>query len=94
MAFGKGQKKNDRKFPGGKGLRPDFYEMRVRDAAERQAAYDKLTVQQKIDALDARLGVGKGAVKQRARLQDALEKSRASGTVEKTKAQKKGKVTK
>jgi hypothetical protein len=93
MSFGKGQKKNERKFPGGKGLRPDCYEMRVRDAAERQAAYDKLTIQQKLDALDARLGAGVGAVRQRARLQDALEKSRAGGTVE-TKAQKKGKVTK
>jgi hypothetical protein len=93
MAFGKGQRKNVRRFPNGKGLRPDCYEMRVRDAAERQAAYDKLTIQQKLDALDVRLGAGKGATKQRARLQDALEKSRASGTVE-TKAPKKGKVAK
>lgn len=41
---------------------------RQEGAAARKADYDLLTAKQKLDALDAKLGVGVGAVKQRARL--------------------------
>ena len=43
-------------------------ETRRKEAIERQAEYDTLTPQQKILALDIRLGGGVGAVKQRAKL--------------------------
>lgn len=74
----KGQKKNARRFPGAKGPRPDTYEMRKREAQERQAAYDKLSVKEKIERLDLRFGEGVGAQRHRARLQKALEASQAS----------------
>jgi G3E family GTPase len=47
---------------------------RKKDALERQAAYSELTIQQKLDLLDSRLGKGLGAVKQRARLASLLNK--------------------
>ena len=46
---------------------------RVEEAKERQTAYDGLTVQQKLDLLDTRLGKGVGATKQRTRLARLLE---------------------
>lgn len=46
---------------------------RVDKAKERQAAYDNLTIQQKIDRLDSKLGKGVGAARQRARLAQQLE---------------------
>lgn len=85
-----GSKNNNRRFPGGKGIRPDHYDFRVSEANARQEAWDALSTQAKIDSLDSRLGPGKGAVRQRARLQDALEKSRASATAE-SKAPKRDK---
>jgi hypothetical protein len=42
--------------------------LRRESAVERQAAYDQLTIQQKLEALDRQFGVGLGAQKQRARL--------------------------
>lgn len=41
---------------------------RVDEAKERQEYYDNLSIQEKIAKLDTKLGVGVGAVKQRARL--------------------------
>jgi hypothetical protein len=41
---------------------------RVDEAKQRQADYDTLTVAQKIEVLDLKLGKGVGVVKQRARL--------------------------
>ena len=38
------------------------------DAVARQQAYDKLSAQQRLDLIDARLGKGIGATRERARL--------------------------
>lgn len=46
------------------------------DAEGRQAEYDKLTPAQQIAMLDARLGKGLGAKKQRARIAKAIEKAK------------------
>lgn len=46
------------------------------DAEERQAEWDKLTPEQKNAALDARLGKGIGAKKQRARITKAAAKAK------------------
>jgi hypothetical protein len=64
---------NVRKFWGG-GPRPDLTKIKQAEALERQAAYAALSVQQKIDLLDRRLGVGVGAKKQRAKLATLLGK--------------------
>ena len=49
-------------------LRQDRKAVRQNEAKERKQAYAKMTDKQKIDILDRKLGVGVGAVKQRARL--------------------------
>lgn len=46
------------------------------EAQERNERYRRLTPQQKIAALDARLGKGVGAAKQRARLQELLKEQK------------------
>jgi len=56
--------------------RPDFAELRRKEAKERQETYDALTVQQKIERLDAKFGVGQGAQKERAKLLRAGNKSK------------------
>lgn len=71
--FAGNRKTNSRRYPRIKGRRPDNAKFRREEAKERQAAYDKLSVQTKIQKLDAKLGVGVGAVKQRARLQKMLD---------------------
>lgn len=63
---GKGGK--PRSNPGVAGPNPHLKEMRKRDAAERQEAYDKKSALEIIAELDAKFGVGKGAQKQRAKL--------------------------
>lgn len=61
---------NHRRFPGESSrCRPDGAKMRREEAVERQAKYDQLTVAQKIEQLDLKFGVGKGAQKQRKKLQ-------------------------
>ena len=47
-------------------------------AKERQEAYDSLSTLDKIALLDRRLGAGKGAKKQRARLAKALAKEQVA----------------
>lgn len=73
MGTGKKQN-NNRKYLGAKGPRFDNYKFRCEEATERQKAYDALSVQERIDLLDRRLGKGVGATKQRAKLQALLEK--------------------
>lgn len=60
---------------------PGNIERKQKEAAERKAAYDKLTVQQKLDLLDK---YGFTATRQRARLQKQLN----SPTSEKKKNKK------
>ena len=65
---------NNRKFPHQPGPRPDLAKIKRQEAVERQEAYDKLSVQEKIDLLDRRLGKGVGATKQRLKLSMPSEK--------------------
>lgn len=46
---------------------------RIAATAERKEAHDKLSLSDKVAALDARLGKGVGAVKQRAKLAKKIE---------------------
>lgn len=69
-------RKNHRLYPeANRSPRPDGCEQRRAEATERQKKYDKLSIKEKIDLLDARFGPGQGAARQRARLQKALEKA-------------------
>ena len=76
----RGRRKNHRLFPGAK-HRSDLAKTRQEEAKERQAAYNQLSVAQKIQALDVKFGIGVGAAKQRARLaappKPALEAQKA-----------------
>lgn len=49
-------------------------ERKKKEAEERQAAYAKLTIPQKLERLDQLFGPGLGATKQRARYAAALAK--------------------
>ena len=72
MASIKGRR-NHRLYPNAnRSARPDLCEFRRKDAKDRQAAYDKLSVTEKLAMLDIRLGKGQGAKKQRERLQTLL----------------------
>lgn len=64
----RGKKNNNRKFPGIRGRRPDLKAYRKEEADKNILAWRKLSPQEQIAALDERLGVGVGAVKQRARI--------------------------
>lgn len=73
MSFGthSGKKDNSRrKFPGigGRRRNPVGIKARRLSASERVEAYAKLTAEQKLATLDARLGAGVGAKRQRVRL--------------------------
>ena len=54
-------------------------QQRKEEAAERQALRDSLTPQQQMKRLDALLGVGVGAVKERAKLNKEIEDDHAEG---------------
>lgn len=54
--------------------RPDRKRTRQKEAQERQEAWESLSVAQRIQSLDERLGVGEGAEKQRRKLEKALRK--------------------
>jgi hypothetical protein len=72
MAGVKGQRKNHRVFPGIKGKRPDKAKFRREEAIERQAEYDKLSLQEKLD----RLPPEPLCTKQRTRLLGLIEKAK------------------
>ena len=57
-----------------KGIAKAKKERKQKEAIERKEAYDKLTVQQKLDRLDAKFGTGKGAARERARLEKQLNR--------------------
>lgn len=65
---------NTHKYPDANRQPRHLASFRRKDALERQAAYNELTIQQKLDLLDARLGRGVGATKQRKRLNSLLNK--------------------
>ena len=62
-------------------------ETRRAEAKERQADYDTLTPQQKLLKLDIKLGGGKGAVKERAKL--AVKAEERPGETKSVKTDKK-----
>ena len=74
--FGSGKRKNDRRYPGIRGRRPDNKSFRIKDAAERKEAYSKLSNTEKLDKLDAKLGKDIGATKQRAKLMPKQEEQK------------------
>ena len=49
-----------------------------KEAVERKAEHDKLSIQQKIQKLDLRFGGGIGAVKERQKLAEKLQKLNSS----------------
>lgn len=75
---------NNRKFPGERAsrFRPDNAKFRREEAAKRQADYDKLSIKEKLAKLDAKLGPGQGAERQRAKLMAQLEKASQPKPVE------------
>lgn len=77
MGVSKKTNQHSRKYPGANSPAPHNYKFRCEEGAERLAAYTALSVQERIDLLDRRLGKGVGAVKQRARLHALLAKSKA-----------------
>jgi len=54
---------------------PHRHEKRAKEAVERQEAFGKLSPQQRLTLLDARLGAGVGAKRQRAKLSKLIEKA-------------------
>jgi len=59
---------NNRRYPGVRGRRPDRYEERCEGADERRKECAERTPTQQIMRLDAKLGRGIGAKKERKRL--------------------------
>ena len=56
-----------------------FEGLRRKNAEERQAERAKRTPEQQLAELDAKLGTGKGAEKERARLVKLVEETKAAG---------------
>lgn len=69
----KSKDNSKRRFSGG-GPRPDNNELKRSEAKERQEVWSKLSPKEQLAALDARLGKGIGATKQRARLQNLIDR--------------------
>lgn len=55
---------------------PQHKDRKRKEAAERQAASDKLTFEQKIERLDQLFGKDKGATKERLKLQQKIVSSK------------------
>jgi hypothetical protein len=73
MGLARITKKNTRHYPDGSGPRPDNTKHKRAEAKERQAYWDGLSAKEKLARLDTKLGVGVGAKKQRALLQDIID---------------------
>lgn len=58
------------------------------EAKARQEASDALSPEQRLSALDEKLGKGQGAVKERAKLLAAIEKIKQEKAAKKEKAEK------
>lgn len=63
-----GKRKNHRKYPGVRGVRPDLKKIRQEESQERLKGWQSLSYQDQLSALDRRLGKDMGAKKQRTRL--------------------------
>lgn len=74
-ASGEGGHGKARRNSGVRGKRPDLYESRCKEAAERSEAREHLTDAEQLARLDKRLGVGIGAAKERARLAAKMRKA-------------------
>jgi len=73
----KGDKKNERKYPGIKGRRPDLKKIRREECEERTKFWRTLTPAQQLAELDRR---GHAAKKQRARLEALIAKAETKET--------------
>lgn len=84
--FTKGRIKDNskRKFSGG-GPRPDRNDQKRSEAAERDKAWRRLSPEDQLASLNARLGKDVGATKQRARLQKLIQKEELEMTAPKQK---------
>lgn len=75
MSLAIGKRKNNRKYPGVKGKRPDLKKLKKEEAKERQAFYDSLSVKEKMLHLARQLkAVGGEAIVQLQKLQALLDK--------------------
>ncbi len=71
-----GKKSGGRRYSG-RGPRPDLYELRKKEALERNSEWAKLTPLQQLSALDTRLGKDTGAKRQRTRIATLLSSANA-----------------
>jgi hypothetical protein len=70
-----GKKTNHRKYPGGRGKRPDNKKFRKEEAKERQAFYDGLSIKEKLEHIARQVKkMGGEAKRQIQKLQALLEK--------------------
>ena len=69
----RGKENNSRRYPGEFGARPDLADSRRECAKERQSIHETLSPQEKLMKLDAKFGAGKGAAKERAKLQQLIQ---------------------
>lgn len=65
---GMGKDNSHRKYPGERGPRPDRAQQKREEAQLRNAMWAERTISDQLRSLDARLGKGAGAARQRARI--------------------------
>lgn len=70
----------DRRFTGG-GPRPDNVKHKQEEAQERQTGWASMSPVDQLRALDARLGKGVGAAKQRARIMATISRPKSNVVV-------------
>ena len=91
MAEFKSKKINNRRHSGIKGIRPDMKEIKRSEAKDRLKAWQDLTPQAQLEALDTDLGKDQGATKQRARLLALIKKTEEAKNIESEIAKRKEK---